>query len=189
MSTELNSSDTLQAGNSPEQISFNSAMEAYHRNSDWWTVFASFDLPDFNPSPMWIAKKTNLPVEEVVEALEGLTVLGFLTREGGAFYPVKGKDFVKFDVKAKSKAETIEEHALISNQMLNQLRAEAVVAVDHRCFAGNLDTLKSLYADINAAFEKAYEKSRTQPNNDRIFKLTFTAVDVVNHSANGRGNL
>ena len=53
------------------------------------------------------------------------------------------------------------------------------MAVDHRCFASNVEILKELYSDINAAFKKAYKNSSKVENNDHIFKMSFTAVDVL----------
>lgn len=170
---------SLANGRPTAAISYTDAMENYRRNTDWWVVFAAFDLPDVDPSPMWIAQRTNLSIEVVVEALEGLSVLGFLKKDKGAFSPIPGKDFVNFDVKAKPKAEVLDEHSIIAHQILNQLNEEALAAVDHRCFAANLEILQELYSDINQAFEKAYSRSKGSGPKDRIFKMSFTAVDVL----------
>jgi len=189
MSTELNGNIALHPGKSHEQILYKDALEAYQRNSNWWTVFATFDLPDFSPSPIWITKKTGLNIEEVVEAIEGLAVLGFLKKENGAFYPVKDKSFVSFDNSKRDKAEVLDEHAVISQQILNHLSSEARVAYDHRCIAANKEIIVDLYRDILTAFDKAFQKSQEVKNNDGIFKITFTAVDVVPaNETTGRGN-
>lgn len=189
MRIEQNASQTLHAGNSSGQIGFLEAKEAFQRNSNWWTVFAAFDLPDFNPSTLWLAKKTNLSVEEVVDALEGLTVLGYLQKENGAFEPVKGKEFLKFDWSNKSKAEIIDEHAIVSQQILNHMHPDTTVAFDHRFIAGNKEIILDLYKDIQAAFDRAFAKSQENKTaNDAIFKITFTGVDVLKgQNANGRG--
>lgn len=170
----------LQAGNGTEQFGFTDARESFQRNSNWWTVFATFDLPDFNPSALWISKKTHLAVEEVVEALEGLTVLGYLKKENGSFVPMKGKEFLKFDWGGKTKAEIIDEHAVVSQQVLNHMHANTTVAFDHRFLAGDKNVIIELYKDIQAAFDKAFQKSQeNKATNDAIFKITFTAVDVL----------
>lgn len=190
MQTELNASDTLQPGSSSEQIGYSDAQEAFQLNSNWWTVFALFDLPDFTPSALWISKKTGIRVEEVVEALEGLVVLGFLKKENGTFSPVKGKEFLKFDWSKKTKTEIIDEHAIVSQQILNQMHANTTVAFDHRFLAGNKEIIVELYKDIQEAFNKAFEKSqKMKAANDAIFKITFTAVDVLKgHDTNGKGS-
>lgn len=189
MSLDTSSETTLTSGHK-HTVQFGDAREQYQKNSNWWVVYAAFDLPDFIPSPIWLSQRTNLEISEVVEALEGLTTLGFLTKENGAFYPVKDKDFVKFDWPNKSKSEIIDEHAIVSQQMLNQLTEEARIAFDHRCFAANKEIVVELYQDIVKAFEKAFEKAKQNPNsNDGIFKMTFTAVDVAPIELNqGRGN-
>jgi hypothetical protein len=192
MQTETNASISLQAGSDTQHIGFNDAREAFQRNSNWWTVFATFDLPDFTASPLWISGKTGLPVEEVVEALEGLSVLGYLKKENGSFMPMKDREFLKFDWSGKSKAEIIDEHAVVSQQILNDMHPNTTVAFDHRFLAGNKELIIELYKDIQAAFDKAFEKSQQQrASNDAIFKVTFTAVDVLQtqrpESGNGRG--
>lgn len=169
----------LAAGTRGSPISYEDALENYRQNTDWWVVFAAFDLPDFQSNPIWISEKTKLPTEVVVEALEGLSILGYLKKDHGAFYPIKGKDFVNFEIVNKNKAKMIEEHSMISRQIVNNLNEEAIMAVDHRCFASNVETLKELYSDIAKAFDKAYKASQQSNKNNMIFKMTFTAVDVL----------
>lgn len=168
-------------------VSYGDALENYISNTNWWVVFASFDLPDFDSSPLWISQKTNIAVKEVVEALEGLAVLGLLKKENGGFSPIRGKESFKIDVRRKPKAEILEDHALIASQILNQLQEDSLVAIDHRCFAGNIEILQELYSDIAQAFEKACSKSKSLKNKDRIFKMTFTAVDVLANAKKGKG--
>ncbi len=176
----------LTKGKDTTSITYEDALSNYRGNTDWWVVFASFDLPDFKPSPLWISQKTRVPVETVVEALEGLTVLGYLQNNGGAYTPVPGKDFVKFEVQNRKKPEVIHEHSLITRQILNQLTEDALVAVDHRCFASNVEILKELYSDISQAFQKAYQNSQTSKTKDKVFKMTFTAVDVLEQKGTTR---
>lgn len=189
MSLNTQGETTLLSGQK-HTMQFGDAREQYQKNSNWWVVYATFDLPDFVPSPTWISQRTKLDVSEVVEALDGLTTLGFLNKENGAFYPVKGKDFVNFNWPDKSKAQIIDEHAIVSQQMLNQLSEEVRIAFDHRCFAANKEIVVELYKDILNSFEKAFQKAQANPcSNDGIFKMTFTAVDVApTQGSQGRGN-
>lgn len=188
MQTESSTSLTLQAGNTVGQIGYEEAKEAFQKNSNWWTVFACFDLPDFKPSALWISKKTNIQVEEVVEALEGLVVIGFLKKENGSFTPIKGKDFIKFDWGNKTKAEIQEDHTTVTQQILNQMHPKTTVAWDHKFFAGNKEIIQELYDDIQLAFQKAFEKGQqNKVANDSIFKITFTGVDVLKFNENTQG--
>lgn len=179
---ELNSSPSqaLAFGNQPNQIGYLDAKETFQKNTHWWTVFATFDLPDFQPSPLWIAKKTKISVEEVVEALEGLVSLGYLQKQKDSFSIIKGKEFLNFDWSNKSKAQIIDEHALVSQQILNDLHENTTVAFDHRFLAANKMIITELYQDIQKAFSSAFEKAQKSPSeNDAIFKITFTGVDVL----------
>lgn len=160
-------------------ISYADAMENYRKNTDWWVVFATFDLPDFQSSPIWIANRLKLNLETVIEALEGLVLLGYLTKDSSGYSVIKGKSFVHLKPTELKKSEIIEEHSLISRQVVNQLSEDAVIAVDHRCFASNVEIIKELYSDINAAMEKAFKNSASAKNKDCIFKMSFTAVDVL----------
>jgi len=78
---------------------------------------------------------------------------------------------------------------LISQQVLNDLEVTQKMAFDHRCFAANDEILTELYKDLATAFEKAFAKAQMSQNRDRIFKMTFTAVDVLKSSTNTRGAL
>ena len=179
MSLNVGSEIALQPGQR-HTMPMGEARDLFRRNSNWWVVYAAFDLPDFVPSPTWISQRTNLDVAEVVEALEGLTTLGCLTKDDGAFYPVKGKEFIGADWPTESKAKVIDGHALVSQQILNQLHEKTQIAYDHRCIAANKKIISELYQDISKAFEKAFENARSNPSaNDGIYKMTFTAVDVA----------
>lgn len=93
---------------------------------------------------------------------------------------MKDRTFIQLDHGNQKKADLIEEHSLISHQIINNLNEDAIFAYDHRCFAANTEILKELYADISKAFAKAYETSQHVQNKNKVFKMSFTAVDVVN---------
>lgn len=160
-------------------ISYSDAMENYRKNTDWWVVFAAFDLPGFQASPLWISQRLKMSIETVIEALEGLKLLGYLSTGSGLYEKVPGREFIHVGPNDRKKSEVIEEHSVISAQVLNQLHETAIMAIDHRCFASDVETIKELYSDLNAAMEKAYKKSIASSAKDRIFKMSFTAVDVL----------
>lgn len=185
MQLDHQASQTLSAGNSPEQIGYAEAKDAFQRNTKWWAVFAAFDLSDFNPSPLWISKKTGVSVEEVVEALEGLSVLGYLKKDNGSFNTVKGKEFLNFDWSGKSKMDIIDEHAVVSQQILNEMSTDKTIAFDHRFLAGNPEIITELYKDIKLAFDKAFQKAQmSKSTNNAIYNITFTGVDIVKSNDN-----
>lgn len=181
-SPELVAGKSLIGGNQQATSDFMSLLDSYQRNSNWWTVFACFDLARMEPTVDWITQHTGLDVEDVMEALEGLRSLGYLRKEGSRYQPIRGKDFVQFDFEPKTRAESIDQHALVSQQILNELGPTQKTAFDHRCIAANDEIVLELYKDIAAAYEKAFAKARASNKNDRIFKMTFTAVDVLKGS-------
>lgn len=184
MSLDTAFTPQLEVGNTTEHISHTEAREAFQRNTDWWTVFASFGLPDFNPSPLWISKKTGIAVEEVVEALEGLAVLGHLRKENGAFFQIEGKEMYSFSFDGKTKAQVIDEHAVVAQQILNDMSLESTFAIDHGFIAGNKEIITDLYNDIKAAVDKAFNRSqKSQQANDGIYKISFSAVDVIKQNS------
>lgn len=179
MSLDLGTLNQLPKSES-EVIGFQDAQTSFQRNTNWWAVFASFDLPDFNPSPTWIAKKTNISVEEVVDALDGLEVLGLFKRDGANIIPNKDRIFAAFNWDGKTRTEIIDEHTLISQQILNDLSLREKGLVDKRFFAASPEILRELHEDIQAAFAKAFEKANSnKTKNNAIYKMTFTAVDVT----------
>lgn len=182
------SSPALALGRHQPTVEFAEVRDSYQRNSNWWAIFACFDLPVSDPTPEAIAKMTKLQLSEVCEALEGLCLLGYLRKKGESFEQVEGRDFLHFDYNGVSKAEIIDRHGLVSQQMLNDLASCQRFAFDHRCFAANDAILHELYKDLRAAFDKAFAQAQTCTSGDRIFKMTFTAVDVLSES-NGQGKL
>lgn len=179
---ETENQSLVGGSNQQNQGSFAEVLDAYQRNSNWWAVAACFELSNMTPTAAWIAKKTGLDVADVEEALEGLRMLGFYRKEGDKFIPVRGKDFVHFDFESRTRAESIDQHALVSQQILNDLGPNRKTAFDHRCFAANDEIIVELYKDIAAAYEKAFAKAKKSEKNDRIFKMTYTAVDVLQGS-------
>ncbi len=179
---------SLASGQYQPTVEFAEVRDSYQRNSNWWAIFACFDVPVSDPTPDVIAQMTSLPLNEVCEALEGLCLLGYLRKKGESFEQVEGRDFLHFDYSNVSRAEIIDRHGLVSQQMLNDLASCQRFAFDHRCFAANDAILHELYKDLRAAFDKAFAQAQTCTTGDRIFKMTFTAVDVLSQ-ANGQGKL
>lgn len=175
----LNLDGSLASGALMNPVSYTDAIDNYTMNTDWWAVFAAFDLTDMNPSPIWIADHLAMSLNTVIEALEGLVVLGYLTKDSKGYSVIPNKDFIKLEPTALPKPEVIEAHSLISRQIINDLDEQKPLAIDHRCFASNIEILKQLYSDINQAMEKAFEQSKNLKNKDSIFKMSFTATDII----------
>ena len=172
----------LSTGHLQPTVDFTSVRDSYQRNSNWWAVFACMDVREIEPTLKGLVQKTQLHPSEVREALDGLCLLGYLVRKDDRFERVPGRDFLHFDYASTSKAEIVDRHGLVSQQILNDLAACERLAFDHRCFAANDAILAELYKDLRAAFDKAFAQAQTSGTCDRIFKMTFTAVDVLSQS-------
>ena len=63
------------------------------------------------------------------------------------------------------------------------MHPNTTIAYDHCFMTGNKENITALYTDIQAAFDKAIQRSKLNPTkNDGIYKMTFTAVDIVKRS-------
>ncbi len=178
----------LSVGRKQTTVGFSEILDSYQRNSNWWTVFACFDLRDCVPTAKGISQRTGLELSEVEDALSGLSLLGYVKLENGRYVQVPGREFLHFDFEGRPMQEIVDRHALISQQVLNHLSPERKLAYDHRCFAANGKIIDELYKDLAAAFEKAFTKAQTSETNDRIFKMTYTAVDVLNSMPSSGSN-
>jgi DNA-binding transcriptional regulator YhcF (GntR family) len=59
--------------------------ESWLGNWIWRAVQCLVELPEFNPSPKWIATRLNISVENAVEAIESLERLGCIKKANSTF--------------------------------------------------------------------------------------------------------
>ena len=187
--TQPNTSDeSLANGLNTSPISYNDAFENLRRNTDWWIVYCTFDLPNSVGTSLWIANKLGISVESATEALEGLVILGHLKRSD------KGYEKLKFDLDIphanQTKAKRVEDHALVSQQILNHLNESSRGALRFATFAANLEIIVEMYEKINQAINEADEKSKMLDKSkmDNIYSITFTATNTVNMNTKGTEN-
>lgn len=183
--TPNTTSDSLRSGFNNSPISYADAFENFRRNTDWWLVFGSFDLPNSVATSLWIANKLSISVEAATEALEGLVVLGYLKRSDKGYEKIKS--YLEVPYNDLTKAKRIEDHALISRQILNHLNEHSRGALRFATFAANLDIIAEMYEKIHQAINDADEKARKlDPSQiDNIYTMTFTAVDTVSKDTKG----
>lgn len=148
----------LSEGNSGSPISYADALENYRKNTDWWIVFDTFDLSGAVGSSLWISGRTGLSVDTVTEALEGMVVLGLLVRTAKGFERVK--KVLHLSNEDQTKQKRMEDHALISRQVLNHLHENARGALRFASFASNIQIIAEMYEKINKAILEADEQSK-----------------------------
>lgn len=178
---------SLVQGKPDHVISYADAMNNYRKNTDWWVIFDTFDLPGAKGSALWISSKTGIGVETVTEALEGLTVLGLLRQSTNGFEKVKNEIQIVHD--NQSKAERMQDHALISHQILNHLDQHAKGALRFASFASNIEIISELYAKIDEAFYEAQRKSKAVKKEllDNVYLLSYTSVTSIPLKGGTRG--
>lgn len=171
--------EPLAMGASTSPITYADALENYRKNTDWWIIFDALDLPNAVGSALWIAGRTALSVDTVTEAIEGLIVLGLLKRTEKGFEKVK--DVLIVPNNDQSKAKLMDDHALISRQILNHLNEDAKGALRFASFASNIQIIAEMYEKINQAIFDADEKSKklSRGQIDNIYLTSFTAVTAT----------
>lgn len=177
----------LAEGASRSPIRYADALENFRRNTDWWVVADVLDLPNAVGSALWVAQKTGFSVEDVSEALEGLVVLGLLKKSEKGFEKVK-RDF---DVPwtDQSKQQKLDDHALISRQILNHLNESARGAIRFASFASNIEIIAEMYRKVDQALNEAQEKSRKlKPSSlDNVYLVSYTSVTATPDHNGGKG--
>gem|GEM_PF-2552073 len=170
---------SLASGVATSPISYADALENYRTNTDWWIVFDSFELPNAIGSALWIAGRTGLSVDTVTEALEGLVVLGLVKRTDKGFEAVK--NVLHVTTADQNKKKRMEEHALISRQVLNHLGENARGALRFASLASNIEIVAEMYEKINKAILEADEQSKKLRRDqiDNIYLASFTAVTAT----------
>lgn len=173
------STASLAAGTSQSPISYADALENYRMNTDWWIVFDSFELPNAIGSSLWISGRTGLSLDTVTEALEGLVMLGLIKRTDKGFEAVK--NVIKLPNEDLTKQKYMENHALISRQVLNHLTDDARGALRFASFASNIKIIAEMYEKINQAILDADEQSKklSRDQIDNIYLASFTAVTAT----------
>lgn len=169
----------LQAGQRQESVDFTGILHNYMCSTNWWAVFACFDLANFNPTIQNISAKLAIDPSETLEALSGLCAMGYLKKSGDSYTQAKDRDFLRFDYDSLSRDELAEQHSLASQQILNDLSLGGKMAVDHRCFATNDEILDELYEDILSALTLAFQKSQKAQNCNRVIKTSVTITNVL----------
>ena len=150
--------ENLVRGTTDSQVSYKDALENYRKNTDWWIIFDTFDLPDSKGSSLWLSEKTSIPVETVTESLEGLRVLGLLKQTANGYEKIKSDIVIPNN--DQSKVDRMNDHALISRQILNHLGEEAKGALRFASFASNIEIIAEMYGKINEAILEADAKSK-----------------------------
>ena len=171
----------LATGQNINPVSYADALENYRKNTDWWIVFDALDLPNAIGSSLWLSGRTGISVEVVTEALEGLVVLGLVTKNQKGF--VKIKETLVIPNNDLTKIKRMEDHATISRQVLNHLNEDTRGYIRFSSMPSNHQIIQEMYEKINQIIFEADAKSKSLPSDkiDNIYLTTFTSISSINY--------
>jgi hypothetical protein len=83
----------------------------------------------------------------------------------------------------------MEEHALVSRQILNHLNEKAQGAIRFASFASNIQIITELYQKIDTALLEAQEQSRKSSKEqlDNVYLASYTSITSLPTTQNGKG--
>ena len=176
----------IQTPQRPDSATADRALQLqYIGNWVWRAVAALVDTKDFQPSPKWIAKKLNITLEEVVDAIEGLERLGILGRTKTGYK--KLLKYVYFSDRDLDPKTVLSDHVLISTQIMGRLNpGNPKMGCFYRTgfVATNQDVAKKYFLKIESIMKEFLMES-ANCSADTVFAFTFSGVDVVEKQNQG----
>lgn len=148
-------------------------LKQFCENWIWRATECLVSAPDFEASPKWAAKRLNVSVEKVVEALEGLERLGHIKRIGSTFEKVA--DLVSVDSKQITKEQLITIHSRIAPQIISKLDSTAKFTTQF--FLGNRELLEEFAPKFSALIDEMRDRGLQQRSSDvTAMELSFTVL-------------
>lgn len=112
--------------------------EQWLGNWIWRATQCLVELPDFNPSPKWIAKRLNVSIENAVEAIEGLERLGCIAKSGFSYKVVQ--NWHQLTPQTLDRNRLLTAQSRIAPQLISKLKPED--SFTSQFFIGNKDLIK-----------------------------------------------
>lgn len=158
-------------------ISYEQAIKNFFGNWIWRAVHAMMDHQDFDSSPLWIAQHLKVSVEDAAEALDGLVLLGLARRTEKGFEARQIQFLVPNEY--MELGSRIEKHAILSQQIVNQMNLPQKLGFHFVCAASDHATFKKLHKEIGALFEKFRLESEKLTAKDGVYCASYEGVDVM----------
>ena len=157
---------------------FHSSMEAFLGNLTWRAVHAILELPSAESSPLKISKMLDISVEEVMQALEGLTGLGLVKMNDGKFVPCQQKFMIP--LQNIETADQIEKHVSVSRQILNTLDAKDSPIFTKSVMVSNKKLMNELEDKIKELLLEYDNKAQAEGvENDGVYAITLTGSKLT----------
>lgn len=143
----------------------------------WRTVLCLVESPNFNPSPKWIAAKLDTSVEKVVDAIEGLVILGLIEKTASG-YRVKN-NWLQVLPSDLSRNDLLDTHLKVAPQILSRLNEDDGFTVQF--FKGNKELLKKFGPKFVELYKQMDEEAQKQGINEVMAsELSFVQLTKEN---------
>lgn len=145
----------------------------------WRTVAAIVDVSPDSRSPLWISKKINVSVQEVVEAIEGLEALGIIERTANGYKRIL--KYIYYSDAHLDPMSLLGDHVMISSQILSRLHP---TNPNQNSFyrtgfvATNATLAKDFCLKVEGLMKEFIEASAKEPS-DRVVGFSFSNVKIT----------
>lgn len=153
----------------------------YTSNWSWRALAALIDVnPEASRSIKWLAQKLSIAIEEVVEGLEGLEMLGIIERTAQGYKKIL--KYVYFSDRDIDPMSVLADHVLVSAQILSRLNPRNL---NKKSFyrtgfvASNEELVRDFCLQIEALMKTFVEQS-AKCEADRVVGFSFSNVKVTN---------
>ncbi len=157
-------------------------LERFFGDWIWRAVECLVELEDFNPSPRWISNRLGISVEQAVDAIDGLLVLGLIRRDQDGGY-VKDAD-TKIPKKDYTKEEfnkLISDYFIMSNQINSRMKVSKYndTFMRHLILAGSRLEVDKCIRKIRQAIEELKDANSVSAPDIDIFGATIGFVSLT----------
>ncbi|MCB9026116.1 MAG: DUF4423 domain-containing protein [Bdellovibrionaceae bacterium] len=152
---------------------FNNLVEDFYNNITWRQLHALLTLKPISASPNNVATLFNIPLDEAVDAIEGLFSLGLLIKNGDTY--VAGKKQFLIPDNLNTRENRTSEHVNQSRQILNKVDS----TLDFGAWTHYLAASKEDMHWFRSEFKKLIlelESRVTNNNQNELYTLTYTDV-------------
>jgi len=165
---------------------YESKLENFAANHEWRALHALVEYPEFNPSPVWIAKALGTTVENAVSALEGLVSLGLIEQTQNGSYKSKKLQLL-VPQEMTTKEHYVQSHLLISRQIQSICDTDTVAIYRSTFQVSNSKIINKLKDKIKKSIQEFMiesEEAIKLNNIDGLYAIEITSVNYTNNTEN-----
>lgn len=138
--------------------------EQWLGNWIWRATQCLIELPDFNPSPKWTAKRLNINVEKALEAIEGLERMGCIVKANGSYKSVE--DWLQLTPEELTRDRLLNAQSRIAPQLISKLTPND--AFTSQFMIGNKELIGKYGPKFMKLFKDMDEEAKTSKCTDVI---------------------